>query len=91
MELKCLDCVAQYKSFLANQNLGNTPEDYPAPVIKDAVTLVPAWQQQVFGGQIVMACVAVPTCMDHIQVSEMTAEQKAVLGGRLLQGTVGQS
>ena len=91
MELKCLDCVAQYKKFLADQILAKVREGFPPPEINDAVTLVPAWQQQVFGGQIVMACVAVPTCLDHIQVIEMSAEQKAVLGGRLLQGTVGQS
>jgi hypothetical protein len=88
MDFKCLQCVAVHKKFLADQNLGKIPEQFPAPVISDAITLVASWQQQVMAGQIVMACVTIPACMEHIEVEEMSAEQKSVMGGRLLQGTV---
>jgi len=88
MDTKCLNCVAIHKKFLADQALGTIDEKFPAPVIKTAITWVPAWQQQIFAGQIVMACIAVPVCEDHVEVAEMSPEQKAVQGGRLLQGTV---
>ncbi len=85
MELKCLQCVGEHKNFLAQQALAKVAEGSPPPLIEDAITLVPTWQQQMIGGQIILSCVAIPACMRHIEVHEQTPEEKAVAGGRLLQ------
>ena len=88
---KCLQCVAAHKHFVAQQKLGNIPEEFPEPPIADAITLVANWQQQQIMGQMIMACVAIPACEDHIEVQEQTAEEKAIAGGRLLQGRINPS
>lgn len=86
---KCLQCVAGHKHFVAQQKLGNIPAEFAEPMIKDALTLVGNWQQQQIMGQMIMACVAIPACEEHIEVQEQSAEEKAVMGGRLLQGRLG--
>jgi hypothetical protein len=88
MDIKCLNCVAVHKKFVSDQTIGSIPEEFPEPVVNDAITYAPSWQQQVVAGTLVMACIAIPVCVDHVEVAEMTAEQRAVQGGRLLQGTV---
>jgi len=88
MELQCLPCISRLRDFQNKQELNQIPQDVEEPEVASAVTLVPTWQQQVIGGQIVMACVTVPACMEHIEVRQPTAEERAVQGGRLLQGRV---
>lgn len=87
---KCGTCIGEHLNFLVKQVKGEQPEDAQPPEIKDAVTLAPSWQSNMVMGQMVMACVPLPTCMGHIQVSELTAEQRALLGGIML-GRPGQA
>lgn len=66
MTLKCLTCLAEGK--LAVQHSNGNGQDYSEPLANDAITWAPSWQQQQVGPQMVMACVALPTCAVHLQV-----------------------
>jgi hypothetical protein len=68
---------------------GMEPENMAPPVINDAICLVPVWQQMQVGQNMVMGCVAIPACMEHIEVKEMSPIEKAVQGGRIIPGGVG--
>lgn len=78
--MKCSQCVAEYLAYEAGIN-GDGGE---IPEILDPITLAASWQQNNIMGQMVIACVSLPTCLKHLQVSKMSAEQKAILGGKLL-------
>jgi hypothetical protein len=91
---QCLQCIGEHKAEVHNRD-GNRAlakargADYeeptePLPPIRVAVTLAPSWQTLSAMGQMVMACVAVPVCFEHIAAHEKTAEEKAVSGGLLL-------
>lgn len=88
--LKCNTCVGEYLNFAVKKVKGEVPEEAVPPEIKDAVTMAPSWQSNMTMGQLMMACVPLPTCMDHIQVTELSAEQRALLSGILL-GRPGQA
>ncbi len=77
---KCLQCLAEGK-MAASEGNGSGPA--PAPVANDAITLAPSWQMHQIGPQQVIACVAVPTCGDHLLVERKSAldlSQGVVLG-----------
>lgn len=83
----CVDCIGQFIQFQAELLAGKHPEDTDPPEINIGVTLAPSWQMKTIGGQTIMACVAVPACMDHLNAKPTTPLEKAVLGGHLLPGT----
>jgi hypothetical protein len=87
--MKCMSCCAERIVAEVKQNKGELPEDAHLPEIRDAITWAPAWQTQAVAGQMVMACVALPTCKEHIQAVELSPADQAVRGGRLLQGKLG--
>jgi hypothetical protein len=64
--------------------LGDTYEQPPDP--RDAITWLPAWQQQQVGQQMVMACVALPSCMEHIKINKPSPQQYAMRSGLALPG-----
>lgn len=68
--LQCLTCCIARK--LGDSNVA----------VREAVTLVPDWQQTVVGGQVLMAAVMVPVCWEHLTVTPKTA----VENGRLVTG-----
>lgn len=77
---KCLNCIGEYNIAI---------QKYPGagkPPINDAITLAPTWQNTTLMGQTFFACVAVPTCMDHLTTQEKTPQQKAMEGGLILGG-----
>lgn len=91
---QCLQCIGEHKAEVNNRN-GNRAlaqargADYaeptePLPPIRAAVTLAPSWQTMALTGQMVMACVSVPVCFEHIAAHEKSAEEKAISGGLLL-------
>jgi hypothetical protein len=59
------------------------PEDQRPP-INDAVTFAPAWQSNIHMGQTLIACIALPSCMDHLESREKSAEERATEGGIIL-------
>lgn len=82
----CLQCAGELVLAEAKQLRGEYVE---IPEVNEAWTLAPSWQQQVVGGQLVMACVSVPICKKHLDVAELSPAEQAVRNGRLLQGTLG--
>jgi hypothetical protein len=88
--LYCLQCVSEVLQFEARQARGEIPELAAPPSLREAITLAPSWQQQSIMGQMVMACVAVPTCKEHLQVKEVSPQDRALLGGKLIPGRVNQ-
>jgi ferredoxin len=72
MELYCLTCIVEIAS-------GNQ-EGEPEP----AVTLVPSWQTQTSFGQVMMACVAVPTCRGHITITKKSPAERTLGSGLII-------
>ena len=65
--LKCVHCIIEFLS-LPEDDEGRVSGE-AALKIKEADTLVPSWEKTMVGpGQMVVACVAVPVCMGHINV-----------------------
>jgi hypothetical protein len=60
------------------------------PPINKAVTFAPAWQSQTYMGQVIVACVSLPSCMDHLGSKKKSAEERAMEGGIVL-GRDGQA
>jgi hypothetical protein len=87
--LKCLQCLGEYKVFLIKSRNGSLPPGTIEPVVDDAVTMAPSWQQKVIGPQMLWACVALPTCERHLAATEVSAADRAMMGGKLLQGRIG--
>lgn len=83
MSLVCLQCAGENVISRARQARG---EDVEVLSPNDAWTLAPSWQQQVIGDNVIMACVALPVCARHLEVSEMSPADQAVRNGRLLKG-----
>ena len=84
MNEKCLACIEAYATFLDAQAKGKVPPDQASPEIQDAITHAPSWQTHSIMGQMVMACVALPSCMDHLVPHHKTAQEKMALSGGLL-------
>lgn len=84
--LKCMSCVGLMVVAKVHEAKG---EDVEVPQPNDAITMAPVWQQQIVGNQMIWACVPLPVCEDHLQVTEMTAAEQAIRGGQLLLGAMG--
>jgi hypothetical protein len=56
------------------------------PAIQVSATWAPSWQSQVVGGQMMMACVVIPSCFDHLSNRERSAEEIAAGNGLILGG-----
>jgi hypothetical protein len=81
--LKCLECIGNFLilSDEEREEILTSPNEFDNRV-KDAVTLVPSWQQNMpVPGQLVVACTAVPSCMDHIKVAKPSPQQIASRSG----------
>jgi hypothetical protein len=78
---KCLQCCSEY---IIARSKGIPEEERPE--IQDAVTWAPSWQMHQVMGQMAIAGIALPTCMDHLESKEKTAEQRAAEGGIILGG-----
>jgi hypothetical protein len=75
----CLQCVGEMIQ-AERQHLD------PVPQPEEAITLAPSWQQQVVGGQMIMACVTVPTCLKHLVIGEVSPIQRALSNGLVIPG-----
>lgn len=88
MEFKCLACIGEniqaHKDLEAGV-LHNGSEPVPPP-INDAITLAPQWVSQQTAGQLMVSCVAVPTCMRHLNVEKESPIQRATRSGLMLGG-----
>jgi hypothetical protein len=86
-EIKCLACYEELANFLGAQEEGKIPDDAERPVPEDAVTFAPAWQTKTIMGQMVMACIALPSCERHLVPQKRSAvEQSVMRGGVLIPG-----
>lgn len=91
-QTKCYMCVAEHKMYIIKKENGTLPEDMEEPIVEDADTWVPSWQQQIVQNQMVMACVPLPTCeRKHLEVHELSSIDKALMGGKILPGSVDQN
>lgn len=87
----CLSCVSEY-ILARNKWIDSGQPDGMEPVfdkmVEVAVTEAPSWQQQAMGGQMVVACVTLPTCMKHLGVREKTAMERAAGSGLMIPGSL---
>lgn len=81
MSTKCLACTGQFVQASKQAVNGSVPV---LPEIKEAVTWAPAWQNTIIQGQMVISCVAVPTCMEHLGVEKESAAEIAARRGLAL-------
>lgn len=78
---KCLQCCGEH-ILAKNQGM---PEN-SRPAINDAVTWAPGWQTKTTMGQVIMACVVVPSCMDHLDTKAKTPYERATESGLAIAG-----
>jgi hypothetical protein len=83
--MKCMMCVGALVMMEAKRALGETVD---LPEVNEAITMAPSWQQQRIGPNLVMACVALPVCKSHLEVSELSPAEQAIRNGTLLEGAV---
>jgi hypothetical protein len=83
----CLTCISEY-IIAKNKWIDAGQQDGLEPVYADmvapAVTTAPSWQQQIMGGQMVMACVPLPSCLKHLGVREKTPMERASENGLMI-------
>lgn len=85
MSYKCVKCIEEYiNARIAAEKTGAEPPD--PEQLTDAITLVPSWQQQMIGQQLIMTCVTVPTCLSHIDKKQESAAERALGSGLMLPG-----
>jgi hypothetical protein len=84
----CLSCIAEYQMALQDKEAGvlHNGQEPVIPAINFAVTMAPSWQQTQMMGQIVMACVAVPSCMGHLNTEKKSPIQRATASGLAIGG-----
>jgi hypothetical protein len=86
MSCSCLTCIGEYQMAIQDKENG-VLHDGHEPIIPDinaAVTLAPTWQQTTLMGQMVMACVTVPSCMRHLSTEKKSHIQRATASGLAL-------
>ena len=75
---KCTTCIEEWLKLSEEERAGKEARDH----IRDADTLVPSWQANMVGpGQLAMACVALPTCLNHIVTKKRSPEEIAQQNG----------
>lgn len=80
--IKCIRCIEVYV-----QVPDGPPKAEAWEAVQDAVTYVPSWQSKMVPpDQMVMACVTVPVCIDHVQVQKPSVEQMAQRSGLAIPG-----
>jgi hypothetical protein len=86
--LKCLQCIGEYQLAVQDKEAGvlHDGKEPVIPEIRAAVTLAPSWQQTQMMGQLVMACVPLPSCMEHLTTKKQSAVQRATASGLALGG-----
>lgn len=83
--MKCLACVGEMVLAEVKNAKG---EEVPVPEPEEAWTMAPSWQEKRVGQQLVMACIAIPTCKRHLTVDELSPIEQAIRNGKLLEGTM---
>lgn len=85
MSYKCVKCIEEYINARVKAEAEGT--EPPSPdTLNDAITLVPSWQQQMLGQQLIVTCVTVPTCLNHIEKKEESPTERALGRGLMLPG-----
>jgi hypothetical protein len=83
--IKCTQCIEEFLQL---------PADHPDRVtgeawlkVREADTYVPSWQTTIPApGQMVVACVTVPVCIQHLQIKQPTPQQIAARSGLAIPG-----
>jgi hypothetical protein len=85
---KCASCVGKWvrtKADIDNDVLHNGQVPILPPV-NDAVTWLPTWESTTIQGQLVMACVALPSCLDCCTIKNESPIERATKSGLALGG-----
>ena len=82
----CLSCIGNWMQRQKDIREGvlidgEPPEPYE---IQEAITWAPSWQTQNIMGQVVVACVALPSCMNCLSPEEKSAAERATRSGLAL-------
>jgi hypothetical protein len=77
----CLQCCGEY---IQARDRGIPVVQRPA--IQVAATWAPSWQSQAVGGQMMMACVVIPSCFDHLSNRQKSPQEIAAGSGLFLGG-----
>jgi hypothetical protein len=78
----CLQCCGEY---IQARDSGMPPAQRPA--IQMSATWAPSWQTHTINGQMMMACVVIPSCFDHLGNRQKSAEEMAAGSGLFLGGS----
>jgi hypothetical protein len=92
MEYKCLACISEHIAAKNDLEAG-VLHNGSKPEVQDiayADTLAPQWVSQIVQGNMVMSCVAVPSCIRHLNVQKESPIQRATRSGLMLGGQAPQ-
>jgi hypothetical protein len=83
MNVSCLQCVGEYLLARDDKEAGilHDGEEPVIPDIRPAVTLAPSWQQTEVLGQLLMYCVALPSCLEHLRTKKESPIERATRSG----------
>ena len=81
--IKCLGCCGNHIQALKDRAEGVlvNGEEPELPVIRNAVTYAPSWQSHQIAGQIIFACVPLPSCWQCLVPEEKTPAERATKSG----------
>jgi hypothetical protein len=78
----CLQCIAE--AIEVGDDVGK-PGEWLSK-IGEAITWAPSWQTVMMSGQMMVSCVAVPSCGKHLTNRQKTSAEKASSSGLWLGG-----
>jgi hypothetical protein len=70
---KCVSCVTEYMKAIRDVEDDVDREAIWFRTVADGETLVPVWQSHTAFGQIIYACVALPTCRRHLAMKDTSS------------------
>lgn len=81
---KCTVCVSEYLAAKKDWDMLIDKTEWNEPSmadIRDSYTMAPSWQQKEIMGTLVVTCVTLPICMEHLAPTEISATQRAMNAG----------
>lgn len=81
---KCTVCVSEYLAQKRDWDMLVEKTNAPEPnkeEIRDAITIAPSWQQKEVMGTIVVTCIPLPICMEHLAPAQLSTTERAMNAG----------
>lgn len=81
---KCTVCVSEYLQAKSEWDMLVDKDEQPAPnkaEIRDSYTMAPSWQQKQIMGQLIVTCIPLPICLEHLAPAQLSVTERALQSG----------